>query len=330
MKYQLLHSKNISDEFAPYDVGVLTEPVNNDPVIEAMGGKVVIARATALGNNDCFAGLSTTLNDVTYGSGNGAANAAFAGHADMPGLFPLVTPTPAAAPTPCGFQEVDGAPWQWWDNLTYGTMANAFWQDSTLTEAAYMCDALLSTPDMSEAKGLAFCDMLDEFFTPRINAALSIEQDDENSGPTVQNIELPVSWSMFSTYMETSDMNMESVLSEIDEDVIIAKNSLGDAYLPEWQFNGVGNVEIGQGYQIKMTSPATLSIAGIYTSQNSVDLSNGWNMIGYLSLDAAAADAVLSGIVENIIIAKNMGDAYLPEWNFNGLGNMGPGEADIK
>ena len=55
---------------------------------------------------------------------------------------------------------VDGAPWQWWDNLTYGTMANAFWQDSTLTEAAYMCDALLSTPDMSEAKGLAFCDML--------------------------------------------------------------------------------------------------------------------------------------------------------------------------
>ena len=139
-----------------------------------MGGKVVIARATALGNNDCFAGLSTTLNDVTYGNGNGAANAALAGHADMPGLFPLVTPTPAAAPTPCGFQEVDGAPWQWWDNLTYGTMANAFWQDSTLTEAAYMCDALLSTPDMSEAKGLAFCDMLDEFFTPRINAALDL------------------------------------------------------------------------------------------------------------------------------------------------------------
>ena len=97
--------QNISDEFAPYDVGVLTEPVNNDlDNNEAMGGKVVIARATALGNNDCFAGLSTTLNDVTYGNGNGAANAALAGHADMLELFHLVTPTPAAAPTPCGFK----------------------------------------------------------------------------------------------------------------------------------------------------------------------------------------------------------------------------------
>ena len=71
--------QNINDQFAPYDVDVLTEPVNNDPVIEAHGSLPLIRRATALGNNDCFAGLSTTLVDATYGNGDGAANAAAAG-----------------------------------------------------------------------------------------------------------------------------------------------------------------------------------------------------------------------------------------------------------
>ena len=34
--------QNINDEFAPYDVDVLTEPVNNDPVIEAHGSLPLI------------------------------------------------------------------------------------------------------------------------------------------------------------------------------------------------------------------------------------------------------------------------------------------------
>ena len=172
MKLLLHRSKTLNDQFAPYDVDVLTEPVNNDPVIEAHGSLPVIRRATALGNNDCFAGLSTTLVDATYGNGDGAANAAAAGHADMPGLFPLVTPTPSAVPTACGMAEWDGAPWQWWDNATYDMMAGAYQGQPA---GVMGCLALLSNPDMSEEKGLAFTDMLEEFFTPRIVAALDLE-----------------------------------------------------------------------------------------------------------------------------------------------------------
>ena len=52
-------------------------------------------------------------------------------------------------------------------------------------------------------------------------------------------------------------------------------------------------------------------------------------MEGYLRTDAAAADAVLAGINAsgNLIIAKDYnGAAYLPEWNFNGIGDMLPGQ----
>ena len=53
-------------------------------------------------------------------------------------------------------------------------------------------------------------------------------------------------------------------------------------------------------------------------------------MIGYLRTSPAAADAVLADMNAsgNLIIAKDyLGAAYLPEWNFNGIGNLNPGQA---
>jgi len=163
--------QNINDEWAPYSVGNITEPFNNDPVMEAMGAELVIARATEHGNNDCFAGMSTTLFDATYGNGDGAANSAVAGHADMPGLFSLITPAPSTTPTECGLQKVNGAPWNWWDNANYDAMAGAY---NGRPSGVMGCIALLSNPDMSEKQGLAFVDMQEDFFTPRIVAALAL------------------------------------------------------------------------------------------------------------------------------------------------------------
>ena len=179
------NSSITSSGYSIYNVDVLTEPVNNEPVIEVHGSLPLIRRATALGNNDCFDGLSTTLVDATYGNGDGAANAAAAGHADMPGLFPLVTPTPSAVPTACGMADWDGAPWQWWDNNVYAATAEVYNATAGLSFPANVwgCLATLSNPDMSEEKGLAFTDMLEEFFTPRIYSALI----SENPGCTDEN-----------------------------------------------------------------------------------------------------------------------------------------------
>ena len=52
-------------------------------------------------------------------------------------------------------------------------------------------------------------------------------------------------------------------------------------------------------------------------------------MIGYLRQEPADITAVLAGLTQtnNLIIAKDyMGNAYLPEWNYNGIGDMVPGK----
>jgi beta-glucanase (GH16 family) len=151
------------------------------------------------------------------------------------------------------------------------------------------------------------------------------------AGPNVQEINIVKGWSIISTYMIPDDMDLMNVVAPIVEHIIIVKDFSGKAYLPEYNFNGIGNIEVGQGYQIKTTEETEISISGAYAypEEHSINYLQGWNMIGYLRTEAAAADLVMSDMVANekLIIAKNStGQAFLPEYNFNGIGTMNPGE----
>ena len=146
-----------------------------------------------------------------------------------------------------------------------------------------------------------------------------------------QVISMPAGWSLFSTYMVAENMDMAEVLAPIYDDVVIAKNNAGLAYLPEWGFNGVGDLELGQAYQIKLNNANDLTVVGTYMApeESPIALTAGWNMVGYLRIESADAAAVLSEInaTGNLVIAKDYnGQAYLPEWEFNGIGDMNPGE----
>ncbi len=70
---------------------------------------------------------------------------------------------------------------------------------------------------------------------------------------TVQNIpiELNVGWGMFG-YTCLEPQNVIDAFSSITADIIILKDYLGNAYLPEWDFNGIGSLAFARGYQIKM------------------------------------------------------------------------------
>ncbi len=148
---------------------------------------------------------------------------------------------------------------------------------------------------------------------------------------TCQTIDLPSGWSMFSTSMMADDMDLAAALGSIVDDVIIAKNNAGNAYLVEYAFNGVGDVLIGQGYQIKTLQATSFDMCGIHQlpEDNPIALGAGWNMVGYLRNAPADAAAVFADInaTSNLVIAKDYsGSAYLPEFSYNGIGDMNPGQ----
>jgi hypothetical protein len=101
--------------------------------------------------------------------------------------------------------------------------------------------------------------------------------------------------------------------------------------LIEYNYNGIGNMQLGQGYQIKMDAERTLEICGTYAAPETspLTLTAGWNMIGYLRKHASDTMGVFVDVVANanLVIVKNeQGNAYLPEFEFNGIGEMEPGK----
>ena len=146
-----------------------------------------------------------------------------------------------------------------------------------------------------------------------------------------QILNLPTGWSLFSTYITYDNMNMENLMESIKDDVIIVKNNAGSAYLVEYGYDGIGEVLAGQGYQIKTRNNITLEISGRYVNPEKfpIQLKPGWNMIGYLRKQSTRLDIMLQdvNINENLIIAKDgNGNAYLPEYNQNSIGDMEPGQ----
>ena len=118
---------------------------------------------------------------------------------------------------------------------------------------------------------------------------------------------------------------MEPIISQ----VMIVKDNLGLAYLPDFSFNGIGDWENTQGYQLKLYDEAVIDMTGVVVEpeQTPINLIEGWNMIAYLRSEPASVDAILDAFTSDIIIVKDvLGRAYLPEWDFNGIGDMLAGQ----
>lgn len=142
-----------------------------------------------------------------------------------------------------------------------------------------------------------------------------------------QEIELQDGWNMISTYLHDSNMTATTLVSSIEDSVVVVKNNVGSAYLPAWGFDGIGAVEYGQGYQLKINGNAVLVVEGLKQVESHVILNEGWNMIGVLSETPQNIESVLFSCIEDVIIAKDgYGVAYLPDWDFNGIGDMLPGQ----
>ena len=111
---------------------------------------------------------------------------------------------------------------------------------------------------------------------------------------TVQQIDLPLGWSMFSSHIIVEDMDIVSLIEPISDDVIIVKNGEGAAYLVEYQFNAIGDLEVGQGYIVKTTQACNISVEGVFAKGElyPISLESGWNMVGYLREESESVEIV--------------------------------------
>ena len=147
--------------------------------------------------------------------------------------------------------------------------------------------------------------------------SLQGENGDENCGTNMgivncevhysfsQTLDMPAGWSIISTYIEEQDadgntaMVVDEIFSDISDEVIILKDYLGAAWLKEWNFNGVGSMEFGKGYQIKLNHPASITFRGHRPlAETPLELPQGWSFIGYTRTYPADPVAAFAPLVD--------------------------------
>ena len=145
----------VGDPFAPYDSGMVVVPTTFDPVVFVYGSKRVMTEATQYGNNDDF-------NSFPYGDSFTSRADAINGGID--GLFPFYMAGPS---------QVQAGPWEWFDSATVVNAAIAYGLGSAAGDTIW-AHALLTNPDMSKAKAMAYIDTIMGYACPRISKALGL------------------------------------------------------------------------------------------------------------------------------------------------------------
>ena len=147
--------------------------------------------------------------------------------------------------------------------------------------------------------------------------------------PDQHIIQLPIDWSLFSTFIDPTLPSITDVLVPILSNLIFVKDGYGNAYWPQYGLNMIGNITIGNGYQIKCNAPCELVVIGsiVQPENQIINIPYAWSILGYIRTDPAPIVDMLSSIVNDIEIVKSyLGMIYWPGMNLDMIGNMIPGE----
>lgn len=77
--------------------------------------------------------------------------------------------------------------------------------------------------------------------------------------PATTVLTIPANWSILG-YLRTTPGNAVSMMGGLNaNNLVILKNGIGSVYWPQWGLNSIGNMNPGEGYQIKLNNEQTFS-----------------------------------------------------------------------
>ncbi|HPI21446.1 MAG TPA: T9SS type A sorting domain-containing protein, partial [Candidatus Kapabacteria bacterium] len=141
-------------------------------------------------------------------------------------------------------------------------------------------------------------------------------------------IELPNSWKMISSNVLPKNQSIENIMSEVDDNLRIMKNSYGKIYIPTYNINTIVNWDIKHGYNLYMTEESTLIIEGrdVNPLTTPIEFLPGWHMFSYLRNSPMSVQTALAPVTNDFLIVKSETGMYVPSYGINTLGNMQPGK----
>ena len=162
-----------TDPFTPFGNGPVIVPTTGDFVVNVSGSRTAVDTANMKGVNDVLASINLFTNTL---------NQKVQANKNVPFQFPGQTATTLAAenvyPLITPGYRIEAAPWDWYDISQMEQEVASFNQShgTSINPATLQANTLLTNPNMSRAKGLAYIDTVLMFYTPRACAALGLTE----------------------------------------------------------------------------------------------------------------------------------------------------------
>ncbi|NCA85392.1 MAG: T9SS type A sorting domain-containing protein [Clostridia bacterium] len=141
-----------------------------------------------------------------------------------------------------------------------------------------------------------------------------------------QLICVPTGWSAISSYNTPQDLAIETVLSEISEQMQIILSNTG-FYWPSQNINTIGNWDSHKGYKTKMNQAACFHVIGDMVGDKTINVAKGASYIPVLCDQPVIASDVFSQFGENLEFAYDLQtqSIYWPEGGFIQIDFLEPG-----
>ncbi len=146
------------------------------------------------------------------------------------------------------------------------------------------------------------------------------------------DISLTTGWNLISSNLLPYNLNLDTIFKNYTNDILIVKNSKGLSYIPSYNINNIGNWNVHQGYQVYSLQNRKIQILGefVYPEDEKIIFSNGWSYLAYLRNSVMNIEDALESISTKgklLLVKNSKGQAYIPSYNINAIGNMLPGQA---
>lgn len=199
------------DIYAPIDSGNVVVPATGDVVVFVHGSRTVVKKAVQQGLNDIWVNnVFTDPFSLRAYSLNPAAT--------CEGLFSFEIPDIPSS------TNQEASPWEWWDSAA--TTAQAVSEGAVFALDVHQ-NGLEGNPNMSAAKGKAYCDTIVGFLAPRMylvitNPTLAVENETEIDyvvypNPVLENVTIQIN---------DNDLLRRVTVYDVQGKIVLDKNEI--------------------------------------------------------------------------------------------------------
>ncbi len=150
-----------------------------------------------------------------------------------------------------------------------------------------------------------------------------------------QFFELKEGWNLISFNIVCDDMSLANILNPIINQVEIIKDDHIGVIWPDYNIDTIGEMNINEGYQIKMNSNVNFSIAGnqapLDPNETILTLNEGWNIIGFPLINEIDAAAIFQPLIDSDVFVQAVDEdnnslSLVNGQSINEIGSLKPGK----